>query len=503
MADLVSEIYLPGTSDIIRDQFLRDVRLAAIDSGVAAPPVTPGTDWFFLGTAVANISLIGLQNIQIGQDNTNLLTCTGDALQNERKARGLPELPKAGSSGKIIVRVAGNTTIANGTQGTLPNGKRWQVTDTFVNPADRAEISIEAIDTGEDTNFPAGTVVRFRTAPSNVEQEATVSAASPLTGGTDGETDERLRSRILNSVANVPAGGNWGMARKIALEADGSIQDAFIHPSLGGPGSLHVVCVKKLDQEIGSFTRACSAAQTQRVLQAMHVEYPAPIEVTVGTVADDNADFAFSLELPDSAFAGGSGDGWIDATPWPALEVADAGVVAITSATSSTVIVVDAQTATAPVAMLNTIAWWSSVDRKFRTSVVQSSSGSAGAWTLTLVTPLLDSTGALPAAGDYISPAAKNIEAYGYEFVELFNGFGPAEMTTDADRLPRAKRHPFTSSESPSDWSDLLMCMIQHKYPEITNVEREYALLTTPTVSATVDTAPGILTPRHLAFYQL
>lgn len=502
MADQVGAIFVPSGADELRDQFLRDLRLAAIDSGVDEPPTQPGTDWFLLATASANLGLISLANVAISDSDKSVLKATGSTLDETREGDGLPVVAASGSTGKIVPEILGSTTIVNGTQLLLPNGLRVRVVGTYINPLDGDEINVAAIDTGIATNWAAGTVVRFVSPPVNVSVEAKVSTGEPLTGGTDVEGDERKRDRILNSRRNKPAGGNWAHIRQIALEASGAVQDCYVYPALGGPSSAKVVPVKNFDPDNNDFSRAMSSAALQVIRSAIQSQVPTSQEIVVEASVDQPIDVTVKITIPDSALSGGNGQGWTDAAPWPSLAVADSNDVSITAlGTDSSVITVDAQTTTAPVDGQTNIAWWSAVDRKFYRALVVLHSGSAGAWVLTLDRPLVGKNGAIPAVGDYICPSAQNLDGYGAEWVQICSELGPGENTSDSNRLPRAKRHPFVTDEDPSSLNANMLLRLIRKFIEITDLAVGVVTASSPTVPASVATAPNILVPQKLAFY--
>jgi hypothetical protein len=497
----VAVVKTPAGSDELRAQFLRDYKLAAEDAGFEDIPIEPGTDAYFIAEGVAQLCLIGITNESLHADDANVLTATGKALDKHREAIGLDIVEPGGSSGKIKVTIAGSTTIPNGQQGKFPNGLRFSVVGTFVNPADQEEIDITAIDTGTLTNFPGGTVVSFVSPPTNVAAEAVVSSAFPMTGGTDEETDDRKRDRILNVLRNKPGGGNWSQLRQIVLDEFGFIKDCYVYPAPGGPSSQLVVPVRDFDPANNDFSRAPSAALLQAIRNVIQADANTGVETSVRAAGEEDADFGIQIEIPESTLSGGNGSGWTDPAPWPSLEVADAGNVTITAVTSNDVITVDAATAVEPIDGQTHIAWWSPADRKFYTALVTGSTGATTAWVLTLDRPLVGKNGVGPAVGDYISPNAQNLQKYGDTWVSLFNELGPGEVTEDANRLGRSLRHPLAADEDPSSLTNAALTRLVRAHPEITDIEYAYSPTTAPTVPATVADPPNILLPGHLGFY--
>jgi hypothetical protein len=501
MTDRVGAIWVPRNAAEIRDQFLRDVRLGAIDAGLDEPPVQPGTDWYLTGDAIAAIALTGLANLSISDSDSDILTATDDALEDQRIARGLPEVAATGSTGKVVIEATGSTTILNGQGILLPNGLRAEVVGNYVGVGDGDEIDVQATSTGEETNFPGGTEVTFLApVPTNLVETAEVSEGEPLTGGAATETDERKRARILNAIQNRPAGGNWAHIREFAFNSLATVSDAFVYPALGGPASLKVVPVRLFDRENRSFTRGFTATALDTIRKGIQAQMPTPMEIVVQNVHDQPVSVALELTLPNSVLSGGNGQGWIDAAPWPPLVGGDSGKVTV-SAASGTSVTVTAVTTTDPVDNQTTIAWWSTADLRFYLAGVIAHSGGTGAWVLTTNIPLTDSTGAGPQVGDYISPAARNIQEYGDAWLSLFESFGPAENSATSGIIPRAKRRPFVSDGPPSDLGSKTYAQFVEQFDEITDFAESYAGAHSPPLPGTASDAPNIWVPEDFGIY--
>jgi len=495
------KIYVPASAEEIRDEFLTDIRLEADNQGISAP-VQPGTDWHVLGTAAANMALIMYANISIADSNGDVLNSTGDELDAIRIAYGLPEVLESPSSGKVVASVLGGgaITIPDGTEFTFPNGLRGKSSGAFVGITDGADIDVIAIDGGEETNLAAGEVVRWVSPPLNLETEARVSVNGPLTGGTDEETDARKRDRILNRLQNLPAGGNVGFVIETALNSLGSLQYAFVYPALGGPGSMKVALIRDYDESLSDFTRVLGAGAATVVRSALHAEMPSPMEIVVQSAAGEDNDVALTLDIPDAATSGGNGSGWQDDTVWPDLAGGDTRVF-VSLVTSTSQIRVNASTAVSPIAGQTHISWWSLTDQRFYTRLVTVVGGGAGAWDLTLDAPLVASDGTIVAIGDFVCPAAVNIDAYAETWRAAMRNLGPGENTADANRLPRALRHPFIADDWPSSLNLRVLRNFVDKHDEINDAAWSYRLLTAPTVPGAVSTAPNFLSSRQFGVY--
>jgi hypothetical protein len=159
---------------------------------------------------------------------------------------------------------------------------------------------------------------------------------------------------------------------------------------------------------------------------------------------------------------------------------------------------VSSNTATAPTDGITKIAIWYSAKQKFDTFTVVSHSGAATAWVLTLDRAPVDAT-----VGDYVSPAMDNAVGYGKTWISAMKALGPSEMTSTAAKLPRAAREPKPDVEYPQSVSLLMIKRLIDAHPEITDGDFAYRSKTSPTVPASVDDPPNVLTPNHFGIYPL
>ena len=506
MALPTDKLYVPATSGEIRDDFLTDVRLEArkfADETQVDQITRPGTDWFILATAVGNLGILQYSNIAKADANSNILTATGDNLDAIRESLGLPFVNASPASGRVVVSipVTGATANFNNEQLVLPNGKRARVDGVHVAIPDQGEVPVVTIDTGADCNAAAGTVLRFVSPPVNVKTETKVSTNAPLVGGLDEENDERKRDRIINRLRNVPAGGNWGYVVETSLNALATAQYAFVYPALGGPGSVKVVLTKDIDPDQYDFSRALSAQATSIVRAALHANMPDEIEIVVSSVTQQATNVALSVVLPAAVSAGGSGLGWLDATPWPACTAAPVPYINAISSDAKTIDVIT--TSPAPVVGQTHIAWWSKADQAFYIRTIVSSTVIGGGYQITLDLPLRDHNNAPAQVGEYISPAAVNSVAYGKSWQKSMRTLGPGENTADANRLPRSLRRPFLADDWYAALSTKQLNEILSAHAEIVDAAWLYRSVTSPSTPASVATPPAVLVPGNFGMYKL
>lgn len=502
----MAELQVPDI-DTMRDDMLADLELGAIDAGVDEPPIEPGSDWYGLATAEANLHAITAQNMRLADNDVTPLTARDEKLEQWRQSVGTTEVVPSGSRGRIVVETTGTASILEGEQLTHANGNRYRIRETYTNVQNNDEIEAEAVDTGEETNLDPGEVLTFIGTITNVRKQATVSKTEPLQYGLSKEIDERKRSRILNDLQTQPGGGNWGHLRKLALEASPAVQGAYVYPALGGPSSTKVVITQAFNPKIRDFTRSPSDTLVEIVRTAIQVGSavekgsPDQCEVVVQGVADESLSMSLQVEIPDSVLSGGDGSGWLDSTPWPDLD--GDTYVSVSSVTDSKNITVNALTSTAPVAGQTRIVWWCPTDQEFVQRLVISQSGSSGAWVLGLDQPLAASDGTIVASGDYISPAAANSVAYGKTWRGILETIGVGENTSDSNRTPRASRHPYTDTQDSPTLNASQTRKLQNNHAEIQDIAYSYRSATTPSVPSYVSTAPNVLVLDNFGIYAM
>ena len=488
------------TVEQMRDQYLDDIYLAAIDAGVSDPPIEQGSDWYAHGSALANLLTIPCEQIRAADSDWDPRTCSAERLEQWRQSLGLPVVSPAGARGKVIVRLdASSGTVTDGTV-LFKSGLQYRISGSWVGVVDGSEISCEAIDTGIVTDQKAGARLDWASAPPGFKSYVEVSTNEPLSGATDQETTEQLRERVTDRIQNPPAAGNWSSVREAVTNIMPTVEP-YVYPALGGPSSCKVVLVKDIDIANRSFSRVPTASQLTQARQAIWSNVADGTKFVVQAVAQESTSVALSLEIPDATTSGGTGKGWVNDAPWPSLVGADSGRVSVTAVTSSKVFTVGANTTTAPVNNQTYIDWWSPGDQKFHRAQVVSSSGSAGAWVLTINTPFVDEDNTLISVGDYISPAAVASSDYGDTWRDIMAALGPGENTASATTDPRRARHPAIDSQDSPDLTSSQRKAFMNAHPEIIDCEYGYRSTSSATVPGAVSAAPNVLVLDNFGIY--
>jgi uncharacterized phage protein gp47/JayE len=506
----VGQLYVPATADELRQQYIDDVTSLSVQYGQPNPALQQGTFDWIRATADANLVLGCYYNAAISADKSSELYATGNDLDLIRQAKGLPQLSASPSTGALIVGVVGSSSVlfVDSLQFTVPGGLRGQVNGNQL-VSNGQSLNVLMVDTGTASNVPPNTIVTWISPPVNATATATVDS-SGLTGGTDPETDEQKRDRILQRNQNIPGGGNWAHVQQVSQAVSSGIQCAFVYPTLGGPSTLKVALCKAmvLAGTNLNYSRETSATLINLVVDALRQNIPDSVKIVVQSVADEDTDLAIQLALPTPSTLGSSGSGWLDSVQFPKLVDADFGVVSVSHVTSTTSITVTAQSTVAPV-VGQSVMWWSRDAKKFVTSTVSSFSGSAGAWVLNLNQPLstVDTNNVTRnvVIGDYISAGCAFGNDYAATLFDQFNTLGPGENTSDPTRLARAARKPVITKGSksfPTDIGALQLSALTTDHEEITDAAYAYRSLSTPSIPD-IDSSPNVLTLFRLALYPL
>ena len=492
----------------IRDDFLRTIKNGLIRLGVSEPNVSPGSEWYVLGTALGNELAVVGANAVIKADAQMPDSATGEDLERLAAIFDLEKQPAAGSVGLIQITTSATSPVVTGSELIDANGLRYAV--SIGGNYDNGDyIQIAAVDTGAATNKLEGDVLKWQVSPPYADERVTVGPGG-LTNGIDDEDDEALRARVLARLQNPPGAGNWEHVAELGEKADARVQKTFVYPAVEGPASIRVVVtaaptLTSKDRDLDS--TVLSSIVAPYVAGSM----PEHAYIDTTTVTNTSCDVAIGLSLPEAPTANppGPGGGWTNGSPWPAPDGTTNFRVTVTAVTSTTEFTVDAQTE--PVANVSRIAWLSPTDWTLYTALVTGFSGTAGAYVITIDTPF---TGI--ATDNYIWPECQDGLLYCETLLAAFALMGPGELTSNANALIRGFRHPIGANGWPATAGphllnamtsahseSILAAQFFHRdAPSHTAVTGSTGILT-PNVPAGTDDPPLQFVPRNLAFYRI
>ena len=176
------------------------------------------------------------------------------------------------SEGSITFSGVNGTVIPAGTMvSTISNLKFMTTTqETIVNGVATATIKSEFI--GSKYNVEANKITNL---PVVIVGVASVTNSSATNGGTDTETDDNLRNRLLYAIQNPSSSGCINDYKKWSLAVDG-VGDVKVFPLWNGPGTVQVVIINS-NKEVANSTLVNSVST--------YIESVRPIGAAVSVIS--------------------------------------------------------------------------------------------------------------------------------------------------------------------------------------------------------------------------
>lgn len=170
-------------------------------------------------------------------------TADTEALELHAAEHGVARKAATTATGAALFAGTAGVDIPVGTEGKTVAGLAYVTSAAGSIGADgTATVPVQASANGTAYNLSAGAVLTLTSAPSGVQGVAQLTTAA---GGTDAETDDELRARVLDVMQSPPAGGTKADWRRWALEVDG-VSAAYVFPLRRGLGTVDV-CVTSAD----------------------------------------------------------------------------------------------------------------------------------------------------------------------------------------------------------------------------------------------------------------
>lgn len=496
-APTIAGQFFPTKEDLV-NIYLRAIAAGAARRGLTVN-VLPGSEYHDRARACAAIVLPAYANAKLSIAALNPLDATGDYLTELAQVFGVYPRSKASATGFIKASVvSGSVTIPTGFVCTADDGSKYEVIDTVV-VSDNGLVEVIAINGGEDTNKSANSVVTWDSSSIGRLRRTARVGSGGLTGGRDADTEEVLRSRLLEKLSSPGTGGNWSFVKSLAENSSVSISAAYIYPAIQGPGSYGVALVST------DADRTVSTSVINGAASAIVASLPGHAKLNITTATAQYIDLVLKMRLPLPVHGGGKGGGWKDPTPWPNQT---SGSVKITSFNSSTGEITTNATALNGLTVGMHLAIFDedqaddNEEELMFEFVVASAAVSGGFVKITAV-------GGFPKsyANAYISAGAERINEYAQKVLDLMRALGPGEKTSSAFLLPRAYRKPTPDVSGPSDLTSSLLRDFQRDFDEVLNVDWHHRYTsgttttkTAPTVATVSTDPPNILALRELAF---
>jgi len=450
---------LPGTIGVkTRDEWIaaykRSYKLRDPDAST-----DEGTQPHIDATSIADQLAILSENArQIGR-LIPLSEVTGSRLDQRAAELGMPpRFPDIGSSGFVAAQTAaGGSTIESGDELTDAdsNELRFQCTRTATY-FNGDPVPIAAISVGPQTNLDAGTLLQWSAPRPGCSPNALVveqTDGSGLSGGRVAESDDELRQRISDTLANPAAAGNDAAYQRLVENSQGhgvAVQKAFTFAAASGAGTIGVAFTLKPATVGGSRVPNAALIDTVR-------------DYVVGLLPGDDQYLEVALVAQplsitlDVQWATGAAD-WVDAIRWPVRAAAGAGAIVVTAATSATDFTLGRDIGgsytgvPAPVAGQN-VGFYDRAAQVFRRKRIGTVVG-AGPWSITVDTANAASdTSYTPVVGQRACPWSDSLDLLVAPIVSFFGTFGPGEQqATFFDPGVRQRRNP----PSPKTWPSVV-----------------------------------------------
>lgn len=411
--------------------------------------------------SLADQLVIQSQNARRIAQSIPLSEVSGDRLDQRLQDQGLPpRFPDLGSSGFVIVgaSTSGTHILAGDELTTEDNGLRFQcITESTYFDGDY--VPVAAIDTGAQTNIEAGVKLVWGFPRPGCEPSATIAEQTDgdgLSGGRLAESDDEVRQRISDTLADPAATGNDAGYRRFAENSRGHgvpVQRAFAYPAILGPGTTCVVFTMK-PQRPGA-SRIPNATQVAQVRDYVIGQMPGDDGYLDGILIAQPTDIVLDVDWAEGAA------GWANASTWPPRYVTGAGAVvvsAVTDATTFTLATDNAIYTGVPSPVVGqVVGFYDANVGVFRRKQV-ASVGGAGPWAIVCETVNSASdTSLTPAVGARVSPWSDSLDSVVPPVVAHFETLGPGEQrATFFDPGVREKRSPHSPRFWPSSITNRL-----------------------------------------------
>lgn len=423
-------------------------------------------------------------------------------------------LPAFGASGTVTatgnegIIWQGSTTVPDpfATWGTDTAGLRYQVVVSGeADSSGQAQLTVIAIDGGDETNLGVGAVITWVNPPLGSTGTATVVGAD-FSGGLDAETDADFARRLADRVRHKPASGNWAHIRDFVRKASVSVEDAFVYCCAFHAGSTLVAVTQKRGAQTGPLARIPQFGVLTAVKAALvppgSSNLPGTQHLVVVPPVAQSSDLVMRLAQSVDSSAG-----WTDLEPFPPIN--GSAAVAISLITNQTDFRITASGAgLLPEAAgfsddLHLMVWNTLTSTFVELDVQTVTDLGAGVYRVQLNQA---PTGKTLAVGDWISPDMTRRATLATGVNRYFDSLGPGEVIDLAAdvRGSRAYRNPMPSEQYPARaGQSIITILLETLGSPVSDVTLSTINGTTPTVPADPILGPSLLVAGKFAVYPI
>jgi uncharacterized phage protein gp47/JayE len=196
--------------------------------------------------------------------------------------------PAKASSGGVIVDGQAGTTVPAGTQFVRGDGLQFVTTAEVTLGGATATVQVQALTAGALSNTAAGSKLTLVSPIAGISSQATVDPAG-VVDGSDVESDQDLRGRILQRIQEPPSGGSSSDYVKWAKEVPG-VTRAWSYPLEMGAGTVTVRFVR--DGDVSPIPDAAEVEVVRAYIESMR-----PVTGELYVVAPAAVPLNFQIQL--------------------------------------------------------------------------------------------------------------------------------------------------------------------------------------------------------------
>lgn len=228
-------------------------------------------------------------------------TMEGEFLDAEGLTYGLARKPADFAVGQAAFVGLDGAILPEGTLCQANDARQYRVTTAVPAAGGTGTATLQAVETGSGGNLQPGSTLRLITPIAGV-QTGLLAGADGLRGGTDAETDEDYRERILDRKREPPHGGSAHDYVQWALQVPG-VTRAWCLPLWMGLGTVGVMFARDGDADIIPTEGQCQAVAAhidplRPVTAEVYVFAPMPKEIDVAVkISPDTADNRENVKL--------------------------------------------------------------------------------------------------------------------------------------------------------------------------------------------------------------
>lgn len=201
---------------------------------------------------------------------------------------GITRKAAAAATGSVTFTVQAGAVIPSGTILQALDGVQYQTTTDAIVAAPTANAPVIAVDAAAAGNRAAGQSLSLASPIVGVQSTAT---AGLLSGGSDIESDDALRARLLSRIETPPHGGASADYTTWALEVSG-VTRAWVYPQELGIGTVTVRFVRDND---GSGAAIIPDSTEVATVQS-YIDARRPVTANVTVVAPTAVPLNFSIQ---------------------------------------------------------------------------------------------------------------------------------------------------------------------------------------------------------------